>query len=148
VHLVTAVGMVGVSIVLVVLGVAGLRGTDPATVYPAMHLVAMGALTPLVVAALATGVLQALLTGYGLVRTWWVTVKLAITVAFTGVALLVAVPGLARAAEAATSPGQEVAVAQQVVSTVTPSAAMLLLLLAAGLGVFRPGRPGRPRASV
>jgi hypothetical protein len=138
-HLVSAVGMVGVSIALIVLGVAGLQGADPATIYPAMHRIAAGALTPLVGAALVTGVAQALLTGYGLVRRWWVTTKLAITVGFAVVALLVAVPGLGRAAEAATSPAHEVAAAQQIVSTVTPSAAVLLILLAAGLGVFKPG---------
>lgn len=138
-HLVTAVGMIGVSVVLLVLGVAGLRGADPATIYPAMHLAGAAALTPLVLAALATGVLQALWTGYGLFRRWWVTTKLVVTVALTGAALLVAVPGLGRAADAATTPGQEVSVAQQVVSTVTPSVAALLMLLATALGVFKPG---------
>jgi hypothetical protein len=137
-HLVTAVGTVGVSVVLAVLGTAGLRGADPATIYPAMHLVAVRVLIPLVIAALVTGVLQALLASYGLLRHGWVTAKLAITVALAAVALLVAVPGLGRAAEAATA-GHEVPAAQQIVSTVAPSSALVLLVVAAGLGIFRPG---------
>ncbi len=131
--------MVGVSAALVALGIAGLRGADPVTVYPAMRLVAAAALAPLVLTALATGVLQAVWTGYGLVRLGWVRTKLALTAVFTVAALGVAVPGLGRAAEAATS-GQEVTPAQQLVSTVTPSVAVLLVLFAAGLGVFKPGR--------
>ena len=144
-HLVTAVGLVGVDLVLLVLGISGVRGATPATVYPAMHSVAAAALAPLAVVALGTGVLQALLSRYGLVKHWWVSAKLVITSLLTGLVLLVVIPGLGRAAAAATGPAPEhyLTDAQRTVFVVTPSTALVLLLLMAGLGVFKPGRQRR-----
>lgn len=139
-HLLSAVGLAGVALVLISLGVAGLRGADPETIYPAMAQIAWTALVPLALLALGTGVVQALLIGVGLVRQWWVTVKLAVTALLAVVALAVAAPGLGRAADAATSAGQDVTQVQQVVATVTPSTALALLVLNAVLGVFQPGR--------
>lgn len=139
-HLLTGVGLAGVALVEISLGVAGLRGADPETIYPAMARIAWTALVPLALLALATGVAQALLTGVGLLRQWWVTVKLVVTALLAVVALAVAAPGLGRAADAATAAGQEVTGVQQVVATVTPSIALSLLVLNAALGVFQPGR--------
>ncbi len=138
-HLLSAVGLAGVALVEISLGVAGLRGAEPETVYPAMAQIAWTALVPLALLALGTGVAQALLTGFGLFRQWWVTVKLGVTALLAVVALAVAAPGLGRAADAATAVGQGVTQAQQVVATVTPSLALLLLILNAVLGLFQPG---------
>lgn len=142
-HLVTGVGLAGVALVEIVLGVSGLAGAAPETIYPAMALVARTALAPLALLALATGVLQAVLTGHGLFRHGWVTTKLLVTALLAGVAVLVAAPGLGRAAEAATAADQQVTAVQQVIATATPTIALLLLLLNAALGVVRPGRRRR-----
>lgn len=76
-------------------GIAGLGEPAPETVYPAMYTVARFALVPLAVAALATGLLQVLVTGNGLRRHWWATAKLVITVVLATVAVFVVVPGWA-----------------------------------------------------
>lgn len=135
-----AVGLLGVASVEVSLGVAGLSGADPETIYPAMAQIAWTTLVPLALLALATGVIQALLTGVGLISQRWVTIKLFVTALLTFVALGVAAPGLARAADAATTPGLGVTRAQEVVATVTPSIALLLLALNVALGLYQPGR--------
>lgn len=49
-HVAVAVGLLGAALVLVALGLAGLRGADPRTVYPAAHLVDAWVVTPLAVA--------------------------------------------------------------------------------------------------
>lgn len=145
IHIATAAGLVGVSMVILALGIAGL-GEPPETVYPAMYTVARFALVPLAVAALATGLLQVLVTGYGLRRHWWATAKLVITIVLAAVAVFVVVPGLGRAAEAATTPSASVTGAQQLTSVVTPAIALGLFLLTVGLGVFKPGRRRRSPA--
>jgi hypothetical protein len=58
---------------------------------------------PLAVLALATGLAQGLLTAWGIVRYWWVTLKLTLTVAGLVLALFVLVPTLGTAAAAATA---------------------------------------------
>jgi hypothetical protein len=143
VHLVTAVGLVGVAVALAVLGVAGLTGAEAHTVYPAMHRIAQVALVPLGLLALAVGVAQSLLGGYGLVRHRWVTAKLLILAVLMVAALAVAVPGLGRAADAALTPGADVAIAQQITATATPLMALVLFGVATYLGAFKPGTSRR-----
>lgn len=142
-HIATAAGLVGVSLVILTLGIAGLGDAGPETVYPAMHTVAQFALVPLALVALATGLLQVFVTGYGLTRHWWVTAKLVITVLLAGVAVFVVVPGLGRASEAATALSGGVTGAQRLTSVVTPAIALGLFVLSVGLGVFKPGRRRR-----
>ena len=137
-HLVTALGLIGIASVLSALGAAGWSGADPETIYPAMSLVARAVLTPLIILALVVGITQALIVGYGLTRHWWVTTKLGILSALVLVEVAVVLPGLGRAAGAATA-GQEVTTAQQITATLAPAAAMILMLVAASLGVFKPG---------
>jgi hypothetical protein len=143
-HLLTAVGLVGLAVALTALGLAGLAGQDPETIYPAMHLLAGAALVPLGILALLIGIAQALLTSYGLFKHWWVTTKLAILTLLVVVAIAIAVPGLGRAADAATDPAAAVATAQQVTATITPITALVLFAVAATLGVVKPGRAPSP----
>jgi hypothetical protein len=140
VHISTAVGLVGVSVVIVTLGLVGLGEAAPETVYPALHTVAKFALVPLELLALATGLAQVYLSGYGLLRPRWVTAKLLITAILTAVAILVVVPGLGRAAEAATTTPAGVTEVQQLTAVVTPAIALALFVLATTLGVFKPTR--------
>lgn len=140
IHIVTSVGVLGADLVLLALGISGARGSDPETVYPAMSLVSGWLIAPLAVLALATGVLQALLRGWGLARYWWVTIKLTITAVLTGAVLFVLVPGLRTAAETATGPNAEALLddAQRVAFVIAPSVAITLLLLNVFLAVYKP----------
>lgn len=81
-HVTTAVGWLGADAVLLVLGIAGLTGAagGPDTVYPVAGLIGTVLITPLALAALVTGLVSGLGTKWGLVRHWWVAVKLVVTV--------------------------------------------------------------------
>lgn len=146
-HVATAVGLIGADLVLLALGISGARGADPETVYPAMRLVAAAVLAPLALSALGIGVLQGLLGPYGLVRHGWVATKLVITTALTGLVLLVVVPGLGQAADAATGslPQEYLTDSQRVMFAVTPSVALALLVLMVVLGMYKPGSRGTGR---
>jgi hypothetical protein len=136
VHIVTSVGAIGAALVLVTgltFGVAGMRGADPRTVYPAAHLVEAWVVAPLAVLALGTGLVQALLFRWGLVRYWWVAIKLAITAALTAVVFLVLEPSLA-----ATSAAESLTDAQRTRVALFPAIALGLLVVNVVLGLSAP----------
>jgi hypothetical protein len=138
-HVSVAAGLMGADLALLTLAVSGWRGSDPASVYPAMSLVSRWVVAPLAVAALTTGVLQAVLSPYGLLRYWWVTIKLAITLVLTGLVLFVVVPGLRGAADSALGGASEALTdAQRVVYVVVFSLAVASIALMAGLAVAKP----------
>jgi hypothetical protein len=136
-HLTAALGLVGTDLVLLALGIAGARGADPLTVYPAASLVASWLLPPLVLIALATGVLQAVRNGWGLLRYWWVTIKLAVTLAFTVLVVAVLVPRLAASAGAAAA-AQVFDTAARLPLAIVPAAAITAQLALVGLAVAKP----------
>lgn len=148
VHIVTTVGVLGTDLVLLTLGLTGLLGSEPETVYPAAAVVGTRLVAPLAVAALATGLLLAFLTPHGLLRYWWTAIKLVITAGLTAAVLFVLLPALGAAAEAALA-GQE-PTAQRLPLVVAPALASVLLVVAVLLGVFKPAwrlRARRPTAS-
>lgn len=98
-HVVTAVGWLGVDVVLLTLGVAGARGADPGTVYPVIGLVGQTLFVPLSVLAWLVGVVTALCTPWGLLRHRWVLVKLIITTVMLGAVLFALLPNLRTAAD-------------------------------------------------
>ena len=93
VHIGVTVAVLGADLALLALGVTGLRGADPRTVYPAAHLLGQWLTAPLAVASLATGVLLAVRTAYKPWRYGWVAVKGVITLVLTGALLGVLYPG-------------------------------------------------------
>lgn len=133
----SAVSLIGADLVLVALGISGVRGADPQTVYPAAYLVESWLVTPLVVVALGTGVLQAVLSPWGLVRYWWVTIKLATTALFTLLVVFVLVPRLAETAGAATA-GQAFTAAERLPLAIVPLVAIAVLVLNVVLGISKP----------
>ena len=149
-HLIVAVGLLGADAALIALGIAGLRGADPATVYPAAHLVAVAVVVPLALLALATGLALGLLTQWGLVRHWWVTIKLALTVVLTGMALFLLTPRLgALADEATATAGAELAFADRLPVALAVMAAGAVLVLNVVLALYKPfGRLARGPADV
>ncbi len=138
-HIGATVGLLGADLALVALGIAGARGADPQTVYPAAHLVASSLAAPLAVLSLATGLLQGVLTQWGLVRYWWVTIKLTITVVLTALLVIVLVPGFGRVADIATGPTPHLITdAQRLRLAIAPAAASALLALSIALATFKP----------
>ena len=137
VHIATAVSVLGTDVVLLALGIAGLRGASPETIYPAARLVGAWLVAPLAVTALASGVLLGLLTPWGLLRYWWVTIKLAITAVLTAVVLFVLIPRLSVAADNATA-GVQFTDADRVPLVAAPVVAVTLLGLNVVLAVFKP----------
>lgn len=100
-HVITSVGLLGVDAAILVLTTAGGLGSDPLTTYPATRLLGTTLVVPLAVAALATGVALGAFTRWGLVRYWWVLIKLVLTAGGTVLAVLVLAPTLGEAADLA-----------------------------------------------
>jgi hypothetical protein len=137
-HILATVGVFGADLVLVMLGFSAVFGADPSTVYPAAHLVASTLVAPLALISLASGVALARLSGWGLFRYWWVTLKLAITLVLTVVVLTVLVPRLGAAAAMAAAHGS-FDVAERVPLALAPALATLFLVVNVALAVYRPG---------
>jgi hypothetical protein len=147
VHLIVSVGLLGADAALIILNLAGLSGTDPATVYPAAHLIARAVVVPLALLALPTGLALGLLTPWGLIRYWWVTLKLGLTLVLSGMAVFVLTPRLgALADEATASPGVDLAVADRLPVALAVMAAGGVLILTVVLARYRPF--GRLRRQV
>jgi hypothetical protein len=108
IHTTTSVGLLGADAAVVVLLIAGWRGFDPSAVYPATRLLGQTLILPFALLALASGVALGVLTPWGLLRHWWVLIKLLLTTGGTVLALLVLVPSL-DAAAAETLAGRAVA---------------------------------------
>ena len=98
-HVATAVGWLGVDVVLLVLGVAGRAGVDAAVVYPAMGLIGRMLFVPLSLLAWLVGVVNAVLTPWGLLRHRWVLSKLVLTTLMLIPILFLLLPNLTAAWE-------------------------------------------------
>jgi hypothetical protein len=111
VHVATSVGWLGALAGYLVLDITTAARADVATVrgaYVAMDLVVRYAIVPLAVASVLVGLVNALGTQWGLVRHYWVLVKLVLTVVAAGVLLLEAgsVHYLAELAKSSPDPRQ------------------------------------------
>ncbi|MEV5694775.1 DUF2269 domain-containing protein [Micromonospora globbae] len=143
-HVVASLGWLGAVVVFLVLALAALR-SDQAMVtaagYVAMDLSVRFAIVPLAVVALLSGVVSSLASHWGLVRHWWVLIKLALVAVATVVLLLQLQPvaALADAAVASSSVAGEGQWRAAVVSLVVHAIGGLLVLLAATvLAVYKP----------
>lgn len=84
VHIASAVALVGTSAGLLIAGVRAATRSEPAqahTIYELMQLLAFSLGIPFSFVALASGATLALSSRWGLVRHWWVTVKLVLLLA-------------------------------------------------------------------
>lgn len=146
VHIITAAGLIGADLVLVLLGFAGANGAAPRTVYPAAYMVGVWVVLPLALTAIGSGLLLGVFTRWGLFRHGWVVAKLAITTGLLVAVLAVLLPGLHAAAAAAAGPypmadlpGRKLALG--------PLVALGLLTINVALAVYRPARLRIPGAS-
>jgi hypothetical protein len=151
-HLLTSVGWIGAVGAFLALAVVGLTSHDQALVgacYLAMDVVGWCVITPLAVATLAIGTLQALGTPWGLVRHYWVLAKLAITAVAVAV-LLVKLATISRVADvAAHSPvSASDLLGDRLELVVHAGGGLLLLLVPVVLSVYKPrGRTPFDRTS-
>ncbi|MGH3695728.1 MAG: hypothetical protein ACRDRX_17350 [Pseudonocardiaceae bacterium] len=94
-HVATSVGWLGSAYTMLVLGLAALHSGDHdfrVTVYEIMHLFDRAVNIPLFLAALLTGLVVSLRTKWGLLRHWWVAVKLVLSLLVAFGAYLLSVP--------------------------------------------------------
>ncbi len=141
IHLLGGVGWFGAVVAYLVLAVVGLVDADPAlsrASYQAMALIVWFVVTPLSLVGLASGIVQALGTPWGVGRHWWVFLKLVMTVLSIAILLLHLGP-TDILAQAARHGDLTLALGRlRVQLVVAPSAALLVLTTTAALGVIKP----------
>jgi hypothetical protein len=141
-HVTSSVGFMGAVAAFMALAIAGATGRDVQTVNAfslAMELITSFVIVPMCLASLLTGILQSLVSPWGLFRHYWVVVKLLLTVLSTIVLLVHTRPigVLARIAAGAEGVGADLAGLRfQLVAA--SGAALLVLLTATVLSIYKP----------
>jgi hypothetical protein len=150
-HVATSVGLLGGVASFLLLAVVGVTSSDIGLVratYPAMALIAWVIILPLALLALVIGLIESLGTKWGLIRHYWVIVKLVLTVIAIAVLLLQmgTVSYLGHVA-ASIQPGD--LVEPRTVMVVHSAGGLLVLLLPLALSIYKPrGRTGWGRATT
>ena len=140
-HIVVSVGWLGAGLAVTALTFAGVAGAEPATVYPAAHLIATRLVAPLAALSLATGLRLAATTSWGPFTHRWVTAKLAISMLLAGVIAVLLVPRLAAVAATAVEPEPSaLSSAQRLPLALAPAAASVLLGVNVVLATAKPAR--------
>ncbi|WP_063797844.1 hypothetical protein [Saccharothrix sp. NRRL B-16348] len=140
-HVTSSVGWLGAVACFLVLATVGMTTTDPQlarATYVVMELIGWAVIVPLSFASLITGLVQSWSTPWGLFRHYWVVAKLLINLLATVVLLVHMKPigHLADAAATAALTDDLTGTRWQV--TADAAAAVLVLLLATALSVFKP----------
>ena len=141
-HVTASVGWMGSVATFLALAIVGVGTDDPArlrALYPAMEIIAWSVIVPLGVLSLLTGLVQSLGSKWGLLRHYWVIVKLVINVLATAV-LLLYLESIGRLADFAAN-DQLVAGAQgglRSQAVLHSAAALVVLLGATVLSVYKP----------
>jgi hypothetical protein len=139
-HVTSSVGWAGAVLVFLALAVIGLTSQDAPTVrgvYLVMAPAAWFVLVPLAHASLLSGVAISLGTPWGLFRHYWVVSKLVITL-FATVVLLIYMGTFRQMAGVAADPVVELGLVRNPSPMVHSILALILLLLATVLGVYKP----------
>ena len=138
-HVTASVGWLGAVAAFLAIAAVALTSDDPATVrgaYLVLEPAAWFVLLPLAVASLVTGLVQSLVSPYGLVRHYWVLFKLFINV-FATVLLVLYLGTLAELAELAAADAP-IARLDTVSVALHSAAALVLLGVATVLAVYKP----------
>jgi hypothetical protein len=139
-HVTASVGWLGAVVAFLALAVVGLTSEDAQTVraaYLVMEPAAWLVLIPLAIASLSTGLLLALGTAWGLFRHYWVLFKLVINLVST-VVLLTYMETFSFMAGVAGDPNAELAEVRNASPLLHATLALLLLLVATTLAVYKP----------
>src|SRR5882724_10169840 len=145
-HVTFSIGWLGAVAAFLVLSIAGLTSRDTEVVrgaYLSMDLISRFVIIPLCFAALATGLLQALGTPWGLFRYYWILLKFGLAIFATFALLMHQFGVMAVAAKRVSGAAAETLFSDGLGPLKTelvraPSLAILLLLVAASLGVYKP----------
>jgi hypothetical protein len=139
-HVTSSVGWIGAVIVFLALAVVGLTSDDAQTVrgvYLVVDPAARLTLVPLALASLLTGLVSSLGTPWGLLRHYWVLFKLVINLFATAV-LLTYMETFRAMAGVAADPSNDLAIVRNPSPVVHSVLALLVLLVAAVLAVYKP----------
>lgn len=150
-HIIVSVGWLGAVAAFLALSLAGLASPDAQpvhSVYPAMNLISLYVIVPSSLAAVATGLVQALGSPWGLRRYYWVLLKLVLGVLATAALLMHQCTAVAEAArlasgaDAGSAPDERL---RQVGIQLVADAgfALMLLVTTATLAVYKPWGPTR-----
>jgi hypothetical protein len=144
-HIASAGAWLGIDVVMAVLISTALLSDDDRT--KALELVAVWPLLTTGMVCLLTGVVLGLASRYGLVRYWWVAVKLVLNLLLSGLVLVALAPEVSQAAARARlfESGQQVAltVGDLIFPPIVSPTALLVAMV---LAVFKPW--GRIRRSA
>jgi hypothetical protein len=137
VHVVTSVGWLGAVFAYIALDVTAVTSSSVGTVrgaYVAMEVLAVAVIVPLALSSLVIGVVNALGTPWGLLRHYWIVVKLLLTMVATTV-LLLQIPTISSLASAAETAGDP----RTLPGTLPHSiGGLLILLLVMVLSMYKP----------
>lgn len=153
VHILAAGAWIGIDIVMAVFIFTALSTDDTATKAFCFQALDEFAVWPLLISgtvSLLTGILLGLGTRYGLVKYWWVAIKLVLNLILTGLVLVALAPEIALKAgqtrDVLAGRGGELSVGDLIFPPIVSPAA---LLIAYALAVFKPwGRIRRRTATV
>ena len=152
VHIVSAGVWIGIDVVMAVFIFTALLTDDDNTkalCYRALELFAVWPLLTTGLVCLASGVVLGFGTKYGLVRYWWVAIKLVLNIVLTALVLVALRPEVSKAAEQ----GRQFAAGETVSLTVgdlifPPIVSPTALLIAVVLAVFKPWGRVRKRPAT
>ena len=139
-HITSSIGWVGAVLAFLALAVIGFTSDDPVKVRGAYLLMAPAAwfvLVPLAHASLLSGIVLSLGTTWGLLRYYWVVLKLGITV-FATVILLIYMGTFRQMAGVAADPVMDLPMVRNPSPIVHAVLALVLLVAATVLGVYKP----------
>ena len=141
-HVTSSVGWLGAVAVFLVLAVAGLSSGSPQVVrasYLAADLATWYVIVPLCLASLVTGIVQSLVSSWGLFRHYWVLAKLVLTVLATVLLLVHTQPigHLGGVAAGGGALGPDLG-GMRIQLVVDACAALLVLLVTTTLSVYKP----------
>jgi hypothetical protein len=151
VHIVAAGAWIGIDVIVAVLVFTGWFSDDVAVRSLAYRALAAFVVWPMLTAALlslATGVVLGLGSGWGLVRYWWVAVKLALNLLLCTLIVFALQPGM----DAVDRYGNDLLTGDPDAGAVStlffpPAVSLSILVLATALGVVKPwGRIGAGRS--
>jgi hypothetical protein len=141
-HVTSSVGWLGAVAAFLALAIAGLASKDAqlaTAAYLAAKVTTWSVIVPLCLASLVTGLLQALGSSWGLLRHYWVLIKLLLTLFATAVLFIHTQPigEMARAAGQATLAGTDLTT-MRIQLVVAAGAALVVLLVVTTLSVYKP----------
>ncbi len=141
-HITFSVGWLGAVAAFLALAITGLTSMDAQMVraaYAGMELTARFVIVPLAFASLLSGIIQSLGTPWGLIRHYWVLVKLLLT-AFATIVLLAKMPLIGYAARrvAETTPSSADLRAAGTQLAFHAAGGLLVLLVITALSVYKP----------